>query len=85
MNRGFCFSIENILLAADLVQHFAVLGHGLNQILGKDVLHNEIPPKKMGWMLFLQGADAGGHFADVLHGLHKVLLDSHIDYLLKLG
>ena len=26
----------------------------------------------------LQGADAGGHLADILHGLHDVLLHSHI-------
>ena len=29
-----------LLLAAHAVQHFAVLGHGLNQILSKSVLHN---------------------------------------------
>ena len=27
-------------LAADLIQHLAVLGHALDQILGKSVLHN---------------------------------------------
>ena len=29
-----------LLLAAHAVQQFAVLGHGLNQILSKSVLHN---------------------------------------------
>ena len=33
MRNGF-------LLAAHAVQHLAVLGHGLNQILSKSVLHN---------------------------------------------
>lgn len=33
-------------LAADAVQHFAVLTHGLGQILDDRVLHNKIPPKK---------------------------------------
>ena len=45
-------------LAADLVQHLAVLGHGLNQILGNNVLHNKIPPKlSVKCSVFLAGSD----------------------------
>ena len=40
-----------LLLAAHAVQHFAVLGHGLNQILSKSVLHN-INTSKIAWVMF---------------------------------
>ena len=66
-------------LATNDVQHFTDGLHGLGQILHD--LHIQIPPD-MG-LLFsnLQVADAGGDLAEGLHGLHDVLLHSHISYL----
>ena len=66
-------------LAADGVQHFAVGLHSLGQVLHD--LHIQIPPNVGVLLCKLQVADAGGHLTDVLHGLHDVLLHSHIHYL----
>ena len=63
-------------LAADVLEHFTVGLHGLNQILHD--LHNIVTSKCKCVFYQLQGTDAGGHLADGLHGLQNVLLHSHI-------
>ena len=68
-----------IQLAANDSQHFAVGLHGLGQILHD--LHIQIPPDVGLLFSNLQVADAGGQFTDGLHGLHDILLHSHISYL----
>lgn len=65
-----------IQLAANDSQHFAVGLHGLGQVLHN--LHIQIPPDVGLLFSNLQVADAGGHLADILHGLHDVLFHSHI-------
>lgn len=67
--------------SADPVQHFAVLGHGLSQILHHSVLHKNYlqkwVEKNERWEL---AADAVQHLAVVGHGLNQVL---HNDVLHK--
>lgn len=70
-------------LAADGVQHFAVGLHSLGQVLHD--LHIQIPPDVGVLFSKLQVADAGGHLANILHGLQDVLLHSHYGYLQSLG
>ena len=71
-------------LAADLVQHFAVISHILNQILHHKVLHNIITSGNV-CSRFLQSADAGDQLAIVLHGLHNILLHRHSKYPPKMS
>ena len=47
---GFRYTQMGCLSAANAVQHFTVLGHGLGQVLQNNVLHN-INTSIIGWVM----------------------------------